>query len=79
MLEGLRVSVAWECLEILPEKREEVYMDREVWASLVKLLPQRPDPRTDNKAGIKKNWTVPSSIEQCRLSLRIKIKSSKEP
>ncbi|PWA30791.1 hypothetical protein CCH79_00017406 [Gambusia affinis] len=36
--------LAWERLGIPPEELEEVAGEREVWASLLKLLPQRPDP-----------------------------------
>uniref|UniRef100_A0A3P9PV83 Reverse transcriptase domain-containing protein n=1 Tax=Poecilia reticulata TaxID=8081 RepID=A0A3P9PV83_POERE len=36
--------LAWERLGIPPEELEEVAGEREVWASLLKLLPPRPDP-----------------------------------
>ncbi|KAK7916510.1 hypothetical protein WMY93_012271 [Mugilogobius chulae] len=36
--------LSWERLGILPEELEEVCVDREVWASLLRLLPPRPDP-----------------------------------
>uniref|UniRef100_A0A672GTN4 Reverse transcriptase domain-containing protein n=4 Tax=Salarias fasciatus TaxID=181472 RepID=A0A672GTN4_SALFA len=36
--------LAWERLGILPEELEEVSGDREVWASLLRLLPPRPGP-----------------------------------
>jgi len=32
-----------------PEELEEVAGDRDVWASLLKLLPPRPDPRTSSR------------------------------
>ncbi|XP_051789808.1 uncharacterized protein LOC127529636 [Erpetoichthys calabaricus] len=35
--------LAWERLGILPEELEEVAGEREVWASLLKLLPPRPN------------------------------------
>jgi len=31
--------LAWECLGVPPEELEEVAGDRDVWASLLKLLP----------------------------------------
>jgi len=37
-------QLAWERLRIPPEELEEVAGEREVWASLLKLLPPRPDP-----------------------------------
>ncbi|KAI3368804.1 hypothetical protein L3Q82_025789 [Scortum barcoo] len=36
--------LAWECLGISPEELEEVSGVREVWASLLRLLPPRPGP-----------------------------------
>ena len=36
--------LAWERLGILPEELDKVAREREVWASLLKLLPPRPDP-----------------------------------
>ena len=36
--------LAWERLGVPPEELEEVAGEREVWASLLKLLPPRPDP-----------------------------------
>ncbi|KAK7921963.1 hypothetical protein WMY93_008865 [Mugilogobius chulae] len=36
--------LSWERLGILPEELEEVCMDREVWASLLRLLPRDPTP-----------------------------------
>jgi len=38
--------LAWERLGVTPEELEEVAGDRDVWASLLKLLPPRPDPWT---------------------------------
>ncbi|TWW76581.1 hypothetical protein D4764_13G0012430 [Takifugu flavidus] len=35
---------AWERLGIPPDELEEVAGEREVWASLLRLLPPRPDP-----------------------------------
>ncbi|XP_061603617.1 uncharacterized protein LOC133465136 isoform X5 [Phyllopteryx taeniolatus] len=37
--------LAWQRLRIPPEELGEVAGEREVWASLLKLLPPRPDPR----------------------------------
>ena len=37
--------LAWERLRVRPEELEEVAGDRDVWVSLLKLLPLRPDPR----------------------------------
>ncbi|KAK3544536.1 hypothetical protein QTP86_015589 [Hemibagrus guttatus] len=34
--------LAWECLGVPPEELEEVAREREVWASLLRLLPPRP-------------------------------------
>ena len=36
--------LAWERLGVPPDALEEVCVDREVWAALLKLLPPRPDP-----------------------------------
>ena len=36
--------LAWERLGVPPEELEEVAGDRDVWVSLLKLLPPRPDP-----------------------------------
>ena len=36
--------LAWECLGIPQEELDEVAGEREVWASLLRLLPPRPDP-----------------------------------
>ncbi|KAK0134201.1 hypothetical protein N1851_030244 [Merluccius polli] len=36
--------LAWECLGIPREELDEVAGEREVWASLLRLLPPRPDP-----------------------------------
>ncbi|TWW77405.1 hypothetical protein D4764_12G0007950 [Takifugu flavidus] len=36
--------LVWECLGITPDELEEVAGEREVWASLLRLLPPRPDP-----------------------------------
>ncbi|TWW77341.1 hypothetical protein D4764_12G0007310 [Takifugu flavidus] len=36
--------LVWECLGIPPDELEEVAGDREVWASLLGLLPPRPGP-----------------------------------
>ncbi|KAI3360205.1 hypothetical protein L3Q82_014514 [Scortum barcoo] len=36
--------LAWECLGVPPEELEEVSGVREVWASLLRLLPPRPGP-----------------------------------
>ncbi|GAA6065116.1 uncharacterized protein LOC111191400, partial [Tachysurus ichikawai] len=36
--------LAWERLGIPPEELEEVSGEREVWASLLRLLPPRPGP-----------------------------------
>ncbi|TWW55861.1 hypothetical protein D4764_09G0009110 [Takifugu flavidus] len=36
--------LAWERLGIPPDELEEVAGEREVWASLLRLLPPRPDP-----------------------------------
>uniref|UniRef100_A0A673CRG3 Reverse transcriptase domain-containing protein n=1 Tax=Sphaeramia orbicularis TaxID=375764 RepID=A0A673CRG3_9TELE len=36
--------LAWERLGVPPEELEEVSGEREVWASLLRLLPPRPDP-----------------------------------
>ncbi|TWW76618.1 hypothetical protein D4764_12G0000080 [Takifugu flavidus] len=36
--------LAWECLGIPPDELEEVAGEREVWDSLLRLLPPRPDP-----------------------------------
>ncbi|XP_056892948.1 PVR cell adhesion molecule related 2 like isoform X5 [Takifugu flavidus] len=36
--------LVWECLGIPPDELEEVAGEREVWASLLRLLPPRPDP-----------------------------------
>ncbi|TWW75358.1 hypothetical protein D4764_13G0000200 [Takifugu flavidus] len=36
--------LAWESLGIPPDELEEVAGEREVWASLLRLLPPRPDP-----------------------------------
>ena len=38
-------QLAWERLGVPPEELEEVSGDRDVWVSLLKLLPPRPDPR----------------------------------
>ncbi|TWW55291.1 hypothetical protein D4764_09G0003400 [Takifugu flavidus] len=37
-------QLAWERLGIPPDEVEEVAGEREVWASLLRLLPPRPDP-----------------------------------
>ncbi len=37
--------LVWEHLGIPPEEQEEVSREREVWASLLRLLPPRPGPR----------------------------------
>ncbi|TWW73603.1 hypothetical protein D4764_15G0009970 [Takifugu flavidus] len=37
--------LVWERLGIPPDELEEVAGEREVWASLLRLLPPRPDPR----------------------------------
>ncbi|KAI3366659.1 hypothetical protein L3Q82_009337, partial [Scortum barcoo] len=37
--------LAWERLGVPPEELEEVSGVREVWASLLRLLPPRPSPR----------------------------------
>ena len=37
--------LALECLGVPPEELEEVAGDRDVWVSLLKLLPPRPDPQ----------------------------------
>ncbi|KAK0156391.1 putative uncharacterized transposon-derived protein F52C9.6 [Merluccius polli] len=37
--------LAWERLGIPQEELDEVAGEREVWASLLRLLPERPDPR----------------------------------
>ncbi|TWW63998.1 hypothetical protein D4764_03G0010060 [Takifugu flavidus] len=36
--------LAWKCLGIPPDELEEVAVEREVWASLLRLLSPRPDP-----------------------------------
>ena len=36
--------LAWERLGIPQEELDEVAREREVWASLLRLLPPRPDP-----------------------------------
>ncbi|KAM4551690.1 putative transposon-derived protein F52C9.6 isoform 1-T3 [Odontesthes bonariensis] len=41
--------LAWERLGVPPEELEEVAGDRDVWASLLKLLPPRPEPRTSGR------------------------------
>ena len=41
--------LAWERLGVPPEELEEVARDRDVWVSLLKLLPPRPDPRTSGR------------------------------
>ncbi|KAI3354170.1 hypothetical protein L3Q82_018712 [Scortum barcoo] len=38
-------QLAWERLGVPPEELEEVSGVREVWASLLRLLPPRPGPR----------------------------------
>ena len=38
-----------ERLGIPPEELEEVAGDRDVWVSLLKLLPRRPDPRRSGR------------------------------
>ena len=38
-------GLAWERLGVPPEELEEVSGEREVWASLLRLLPPRPGPR----------------------------------
>ncbi|KAK3558314.1 hypothetical protein QTP86_014701, partial [Hemibagrus guttatus] len=46
--------LAWERLEVPPEELEEVSGEREVWASLLRLLPPQIDPqRKDEKDGMK--------------------------
>ncbi|KAK0134423.1 hypothetical protein N1851_030009 [Merluccius polli] len=42
--EVFRARLAWECLGIPQEELDEVAGEREVWASLLRLLPPRPDP-----------------------------------
>ncbi|TWW57297.1 hypothetical protein D4764_07G0000160 [Takifugu flavidus] len=37
-------QLVWERLGIPPDELEEVAGEREVWASLLRLLPPRPDP-----------------------------------
>lgn len=39
---GQTMSQAWYCLRILPEDLVEVSAEREIWASLLRLLPLRP-------------------------------------
>ena len=41
--------LAWERLGVPPEELEEVAGDRDVWVSLLKLRPPRPDPRTSGR------------------------------
>ena len=41
--------LAWERLGVPPEELEEVAGDRDVWVSLLKLLPLRPDPRRSGR------------------------------
>jgi len=49
-LENLVTSgMAWERLGVPPEELEEVGRDRDVWVSLLKLLPPRPDLRTSGR------------------------------
>ena len=46
---GETMSLGWERLGVPPEELEEVAGDRDVWVSLLKLLPPRPDPRTSGR------------------------------
>ena len=41
--------LAWERLRVPPEELKEVAGDRDVWVSLLKLLPPRPDPRISGR------------------------------
>ena len=41
--------LAWERLGVPPEELEKVAGDRDVWVSLLKLLPLRPDPRRSGR------------------------------
>ena len=41
--------LAWEHLGVPPEELEEVAGVRDVWVSLLKLLPPRPDPRRSGR------------------------------
>ena len=41
--------LAWERLGVPPEELEEVTRDRDVWVSLLKLPPPRPDSRTSGR------------------------------
>ena len=38
------MRLAWERFGILQEELDEVAGERKVWASLLRLLPPRPDP-----------------------------------
>ena len=41
--------LAWERIGVPPEELEEVAGDRDVWVSLLKLLPPRPDPQRSGR------------------------------
>ncbi len=47
-----RAQLAWERLRILWKELDEVAGVREVWASLFRLLPPRPDP----DAAVEDGW-----------------------
>ncbi|KAI3355109.1 hypothetical protein L3Q82_017979 [Scortum barcoo] len=56
--------LAWERLGFPPEELEEVSGVREVWASLLRLLPPRPRSRTKRMKKMKKKKTFSLWIEQ---------------
>lgn len=44
-LEPYVSQVAWEHLKVLSKELDEVPVDKEIWASLLQLLPWRAGPR----------------------------------
>ena len=44
----MSLGLDWEHLGIPPEELDEVAGEREAWASLLGLLPPRPDPREND-------------------------------
>ncbi|TWW81813.1 hypothetical protein D4764_01G0016280 [Takifugu flavidus] len=59
--------LVWERLGIPPDELEEVAGEREVWASLLRLLPRRPDPEdtTGLREYIKKMAPTDQLLSEC--------------
>ncbi|XP_054656606.1 uncharacterized protein LOC129194983 [Dunckerocampus dactyliophorus] len=67
-------QLAWERLGVLTVELEEVVRDREVWASLLRLLPPRPGPGVQRKDNVDNRMSQakppPAECTQMTVSLQ---------